>query len=148
MRWKVLIFLLALCAEVSATEYDFHIDFRECKAAVGYLVLSDESLKVLPGEPTFFSCNRESSVIECDFIFKQDPEQHGVKGNHEVYEVLLDLPPLLHFRSENGSEFLAINTTQHAATVTTLVLDQVFLGAKVCSGVYLTDFELQNLLSE
>jgi len=35
-----------------AAEPDFFINFTSCKNAVGYLVLSDESLKIIEGDPT------------------------------------------------------------------------------------------------
>ena len=112
---------------------------------VGYLVLSNESLKVMTGEPTVLACKRQFNAIHCDFIFKNNPKQKGIKGNSEKYKVVIDSPPLLHFKSETGAEYVAVDTTQHAATLSTRILDEKFLGAKVCQGIYATDFEMKNI---
>lgn len=126
-------------------EYDFHVDFGECKTVVGYLVLSKESLKVMPGDPTVMACKRQSNTVRCDFVFKSDPSQKGRRGNSEEYKVIIDSPPLLHFMTDSGSEYVAIDTSQHAATLTTRILHQKFSGSKVCQGLYTTDFEMKNL---
>jgi hypothetical protein len=48
-----LVFVCLLITSVAfGNEYDFYIDFSECKIVVGYLVLSSESLKTMPGDPT------------------------------------------------------------------------------------------------
>lgn len=128
---------------ISAADYDFFIDFSECKSTVGYLVLSNESLKTLPADPAIMECKRISKIVNCDFTFKND--QKGHKGNSEKYEVVIDSPPFLHLSSKTGSEYIAINTTQHAATITTRIVHEKFLGAKVCQGIYATDFEMKSM---
>lgn len=141
---SLLFALLIFSAQyVSASDYDFYIEFSECKNTVAYLVLSDESLKVMPGDPTFMACKRISNIVNCDFQFKN--KQKGHKGNSEQYEVILDSPPLLYLSSKSGSEFISIDTTQHSAAITTRLVHQKYLGSKVCRGLYLTDFEMKNL---
>lgn len=146
MKNKTIVTLLGIlaCPSVWCAEYDFYIDFESCKSVVGYLVLSNESLKTMPGDATVLGCKRESNIVLCDFFFKKNPNQKGLKGNTEKYEVVIDSPPLLHFKTESGSEYVAIDTTQHAATLSSRVLDQKFLGAKVCQGFYATNFEMKS----
>ena len=126
-----------------ASDPDFFINFLSCKNAVGYLVLSDESLKIIDGDPTTMGCVRHSSDISCDFVFNDGKEGH--KGNSETYKVVIDAPPLLHFATSNGSEFIAFNTSQHAAVLVSRLLDKQFAGSKVCHGIYMTSFEMDNL---
>jgi hypothetical protein len=58
---------------------------------------------------------------------------------------MLDSPPLLYFELLKGNEFIVINTAEHAAVMSSLVLHQKFAGSKICHGLYLTDFELKNI---
>jgi hypothetical protein len=129
----------------ASADYDFYVNFTKCKTVVGYLILSHKSLKVMRGGTTIMGCNRQSSGIRCDFIFKAHPEQKGRRGNSAGYKVIIDSPPLLHFLSNNGAEYVAINTSQRAATLTSRAVHQQFLGSKVCQGFYTTRFEVENL---
>ena len=123
-----------------AADPDFFVDFSSCKIAVGYLVLSDESLKIVDADVTVMACNRRSNNISCDFIFKGQSKKTNVQ-----YQVTLDSPPLLHFSTKDGSEYVAIDTSQHASVVITRVLETKFAGSKVCQGLYATAFEMKNL---
>lgn len=127
----------------TAAEPDFYINFSTCKNAVGYLVLSEESFKIIPGEPTVMGCFKSSEDIRCMFEFQDG--QAGHKGNSENYKVVIDSPPYLHFKTQNGSEYVAIDTGQHAAVLISRVLGEQFAGSKVCHGLYTTSFEVNNL---
>lgn len=48
---------------------DFYLLFEKCKLLVGYLVQSDESLKVFDGDKTLLRCTRTSQKIRCRFEF-------------------------------------------------------------------------------
>jgi len=139
----ILAFSLFQAQNVLANDYDFCIDFSECKITVGYLVLSKESLKTMPGDPTVMACNRKSEIVECDFIFKDKGK--GIKGQSERYEVILDSPPLLYLLSKKGSEFIAIDTVQHSAAMTSRIVNEKFVGSKVCQGIYFTGFEMKSM---
>jgi hypothetical protein len=142
------LFALLTSAAARGEGYDFYINFDKCQSVVGYLVISNESLKIIPGEPTVLACKRQSSAILCDFIFKNNPQQEGIKGNSEKYKIVMDIPPLLHFKSETGAEYVAVDTTQHASTIITRIIDRQFAGAKVCQGLYATDFETKHLFDK
>jgi hypothetical protein len=135
MFWGIFIIDLSFAADP-----DFFVDFSSCKIAVGYLVLSDESLKIVDGEMTVMACNRKSNNISCEFTFKEQSKKVQVQ-----YQVTLDSPPLLHFSTNDGSEYVAVDTSQHAAVVITRVLETKFAGSKVCQGLYATAFEIKNL---
>jgi len=143
IKLLLLALLVFQARHISAADYDFYLDFSECKLTVGYLVLSKESIKTLPGDPTTMACRRTSNIVDCDFIFKTELE--GRKEKSERYEVVMDSPPLLILSIIGGSETIAINTSQHAAAVTSRIIREQFLGAKVCQGMYLTDFERKGL---
>ena len=126
-----------------AAEPDFFINFSSCKTAVGYLVLSEKSLKITEGDPLVMSCSRHAMDISCSFEFHN--RQMGIKGNSEMYKVFLDSPPLLYFATSNGSGNIAIDMSQHAAVLVNLIFDVKFVGSKVCHGLYTTRFEMENL---
>ena len=147
MRRLFVILCITLCMSMIdssfAVDPDFFVDFSSCKITVGYLVLSDGSLKIIDGDVTIMACNRRSNNIFCDFTFKGQSKKTNVQ-----YQVTLDSPPLLHFSTKDGSEYVAIDTSQHAAVVITRVLETQFAGSKVCQGLYATAFEMKNLKSK
>lgn len=146
MRIKIALILIGVMIDSAmAEEYDFYLHLDECKTVVSYLVISKPSLKVFPGDPVTLGCKRASNMIVCDLTFNADPKQKGRRGNKERYEVSIDSPPLFHLKSGNGAEYIAIDTVQHVATLTSRVIDEKFVGAKVCRGVYITDFEMRNI---
>ena len=102
-----------------------------------------KALKIIDGDVTIMACNRRSNNISCDFTFKGQSKKTNVQ-----YQVTLDSPPLLHFSTKDGSEYVAIDTSQHAAVVITRVLETQFAGSKVCQGLYATAFEMKNLKSK
>jgi hypothetical protein len=144
MRGLSIILCIALCMFTIdpsfAADPDFFVDFSSCKIVVGYLVLSDESLKIMDGDMTVMACNRRSNNISCDLTFRGSSQKNIVQ-----YQVTLDSPPFLHFSTKNGSEYVAIDTSQHAAVVITRVLETQFAGSKICQGLYATAFEMKNL---
>ncbi len=145
-KYNVLLFTFAgllIPSGLWCADYDFYMDFNGCKMLVGYLVPADRSLAVIRGDPTFMACKRHSNAIHCDFIFKADPDQQGQRGNSENYTVIADSPPILYFETDNGSSFVAINTSQHAVTLISRIVDRRFVGSQVCHGMYTTQFESQ-----
>ena len=147
MMYKYLFYLILLASLLpissAATEPDFFILFQSCKTTVGYLVLSDSSIKTFEGEPTRMVCFKQGDKISCTFTFNED--QKGINANLQNYNVLFDSPPLLHFATENHSEFIAIDTNQHAAVLINRIVDKQFAGSKICHGLYATSFEMKNL---
>jgi hypothetical protein len=147
MYLRLLLFTIAGLLSPSGVlyaDYDFYMDFYKCKVLLGYLVLSEKNLKVVRGDRSFMGCKRRFNAIHCDFIFKAETDQQGVHGNSGNYRVIIDSPPVLHFLSDNGAEYIAINTSQHAATLTSRALGRQYAGSKVCSGLYTTQFEMQS----
>jgi hypothetical protein len=143
----IALFLFTFFSTVYSAEYDFYIHFDNCKCLVGYLFLTDnESIQVMPGDTSVLACKRQSNTILCDFFF--DKGEKGIRGNREKYKIIIDSPPLLHFRSETGADYVAVDTNRHAATVSIRLLHENFLGAKVCQGLYTTDFEMKHLKKE
>lgn len=138
---SVLAALLAVCA--MATEPDFYLKMQKCKITVGHLVLSDESLKVIDGDPPTFACIRQSASVSCALSLESGVQGH--KGNHVQYKVLADSPPILLLSDETGGEFISINTTQRAAVIITRILALKYASSKVCHGLYTTSFDLKAL---
>lgn len=139
----VLLLLTLYSAQSSASEPEFFIKYTSCSNTVGYLILSHESLKTMPGDTTSMGCSRSADDVFCSFIF--DNAEAGHKGNKVNYKILIDSPPYLHFSTPNGSEYISIDTNQHAAVLVSRVLGEKYAGSKVCQGLYATSFEMKNI---
>lgn len=136
--------LLALAAtNANAIEPDFYILAQSCKTTIGYLVLSEESLKTVQGDPATFGCMRLGSEMLCAFAFEGGLRGH--KGNAVTYNVDLDSPPHLFLSDAKGSELISINTQVRAAVIVTRVAGIEYLGAKVCHGIYATASDVEAL---
>ena len=96
---------------------DFYLSFEKCTTTVGYLVLSDQSLKSSEGTGFFMGCTRISNTIRCETEFKDGSKGH--KGNLAEYKVDLDSPPLLIFTDGKMADYFVIDLTQHAVTIIT-----------------------------
>ena len=136
----------ALPTRALATEPDFYLVMQNCKIAVGYLSLTEESLNVIDGDPATSACFRQPGAVPCAFAFEAGAEGH--KGNSADYTVLSDSPPMLFLTDENGSEFVSINTTKRAAVVVTRLAAHEYAGSKVCHGLYATASDLEALKEE
>jgi hypothetical protein len=141
MRLALIAISLLAAAPALAREPDFYVAMQTCKTVVGYLVLSDESLKVFEGDPTVLACARTGKTVDCLLSFPK-PGQTSVTGDTINYQVLADSPPHLILSNSNGSEFLSIDLVQRAAVSITRHLDVKLAGSKVCQGVYATSFDL------
>jgi hypothetical protein len=122
---------------------DFYLAFENCRTTVGYLVLSDQSLRSVEGAGSFMGCTRMSNSIRCETEFIDGINGH--KWNLAEYKVDLDSPPLLIFTDGKMADYFVIDLTQHAATIISRVVDKTFAGAKVCRGMYMTESEFRGL---
>ena len=61
------------------SEPDFYLLMKKCSITVGYLVLSDESLKTVEGTPVTSACVRRGKAISCRLTFVDGVK--GVQGN-------------------------------------------------------------------
>lgn len=137
-KWIFRGFLLLFITPTISIAADFYIHFDRCRITVGYLVLSNESLKTLDGDGSLTSCTRISQSIRCEFEFFGESKGNR---NSDEYKVHIETPPLLIFTNTNMSDYYVIDMNQHAATLITRVLDSKFAGAKVCHGTYMTESE-------
>ena len=142
-KMTFLAFLLLFSITSIGNAADFYLLFENCRTTVGYLVLSDQSLKSVEGAGFLMGCTRMSNSIRCETEFIDGSAGH--KGNVAEYKVDLDSPPLLIFTDEKMADYFVIDLNQHAATIITRVIDRKFAGAKVCQGMYLTESELKAL---
>jgi hypothetical protein len=142
LKWFfwALLFLFMIPSTITAA--DFYLHFTSCRITVGYLVLSNESLKTFEGDGSLTTCTRVSQSIRCEFEFPS-----GSKGyrNSDEYKVHIESPPILIFTNENMSDYYVIDMNQHAVTLITRVLETKFAGAKVCHGTYMTESERKEL---
>jgi hypothetical protein len=81
--------------------------------------------------------------IACEMVFVDGSK--GTKGQTANYTVTIDSPPQLWFSDDRAADFIAVNTTNHAAVMITRVADQQFIGSKVCHGMFATQSELEAL---
>ena len=126
-------------------EVDFYVVMEKCKTTVGYLVQSDESIKILDGTPYTLACQRQSKRVICQLVMADGEE--SVKGKELQLDVILDSIPDLYLESESSGDFYAIHLTNHSAVGITRSLGELFAGSKVCQGVFLTGDEMK-LLTE
>jgi hypothetical protein len=147
MKSKAVLAPLALTAllatSTSAAEPDFYLMMEKCKTTVGHLVVSDESLKVLDGDPATLGCYRQSADVSCVLAMEGGVEGH--KGSQIQYKIVTDSPPKLILSDKSGGEFISIDTTQRAAVVITRILGLEFAASKVCHGLYATSFDIKAL---
>ena len=136
----VLFLTFIIANNAIADDHDFYLNFSECITSASYLVLTNESLKSMKGDPAAFACKRESKIIVCDIFFKGNQKPKNMQ-----YEIVIDSPPVLHFQTDNGSEYVAIDTSQHAAAIISRIVDLKLAGAKVCHGMFVTDFEAKEI---
>lgn len=135
--------LLAPLAEGQSERPDFHLLLEKCRTTVGYLVLSDESLKAFEGEPVYNACTRRSRKVSCTLSFPGAAE--GIKGRTAEYSVVLDSPPHLHFTDAKYADYFAVNLSEHSVVLVTRVAFEKGLGSKVCHGIFATDDEMKAL---
>ena len=147
MRSKTVLVSSALAAllatPASAAEPDFYLMMEKCKTAVGYLVASDENLKVIDGDLATLACSRQSADVSC--VLSMEGGAEGHKGRHVKYKIVADSPPKLILSDEAGGEFISIDTTQRAAVTITRILGLEFAATKVCTGLYATPSDLKAL---
>ena len=130
-------------SEGSAIEPDFYLMMEKCKTTVGYLVLSDQSLRLLEGDPATSACIRQAGTVLCYLSWGDGTPGH--RGNVVEYQILADAPPLLILSDANGGEYISVNTTERAAVVVTRIASIEYAGSKVCHGLYATSFDLKGM---
>jgi len=143
MKKTILILFITIFPQItSASDVDFYLLFNSCKTTVGYLVQSDNPVKTLEGDKFTMACgkvkNKENMLYCVTQIDKEEPK-------HVYYQIGFDSPPHLHFMTENGSEYIGINTVNHAAVHINRMLGESFVGSKICHGTYLTQFEADKM---
>jgi len=143
VKWRVEAFLFLFATPYICPAADFYLYFEKCKITVGYLILSNESLKTFDGDGSLTACTRIAQTIRCEFEFPAGISK-GYRNSDE-YKVDIETPPLLVFTNANMSDYYVIDMSQHAATLITRLMDQKFAGAKVCQGTYMTESERKAL---
>ena len=138
IKWILGVFLSLTIIPTVVNAADFYIKFDKCSITVGYLVLSNESLKTVSGDGSLTVCTRNGQAIHCDFSFSGDSKGFTDSGD---YTVRIESPPLFIFTNTNMSDYYVIDQVQHAATLITRVMDPKYAGAKVCNGTYMTESE-------
>jgi hypothetical protein len=132
--------LPVLPAGAPEREPDFYLMMQKCSTTVGYLVLSDASLKTVEGTPALNTCTRNGKSISCMLEFKD-----GSPPKRAEYEVDLDSPPMLYFMDSQHGDWIAVDTAAHAAVVITRIVGEKYVGSKVCHGMFATQSEMTAL---
>jgi hypothetical protein len=118
---------------------DFYLVMAKCKTTIGYHVQSDQSMKLFDDDPMSAACERHSQTLVC--IWATPNGSPMVKGPGAEYSLFLDSPPLLHFGTANGSDFVTVDTNAHTAVLISRVIQPKFSGSKVCWGIFTTESE-------
>lgn len=120
---------------------DFYVVFRDCQS-IGVGPGGGE-VKTVDAPESSLACWRRSEKVPC--IMTSGEEQKEI-----TFTVDADIPPLLTLvQGKHAGDFIAVDTVQHTATLLTRVL----LGgsgvvAKICSGVFATAFEVDQIKLE
>ena len=122
---------------------DFYLTMEECTTTLGYIGPSVETLKSVPGDKSIFACTRASKRITCDL--KMEGNAPSVKGATVNFTVGLDSPPFLYFQDDTGSDFFAINLTNHRVVSISRFVSEAIIGSKVCRGSFMTESERNSL---
>ena len=137
----VLAVSLVVGTAMAADEADFYLVAQSCSGKVAYLTESDERLKGYDTDAQSLACLRRSDAVVCAISY---PGTESPESKVE-FRVLLDSPPLLYLMSENGSDFVAIDTVKRTAAMLTRVIHQQFAGSKVCEGIFATSHDVRLL---
>jgi hypothetical protein len=145
MKKTILILLLMSMPQIAnASDIDFYLTFESCKTTVGYLVQSDTPVKTLDGDKFTMACgkvkNKKNMLYCVTQIENEEPK-------HVYYQIGFDSPLNLHFMTENGSEYIGINTVNHAGVHINRMVGESFVGSKICHGNYLTQFEVDKIMN-
>lgn len=144
MKQIVLLLVLLigiLLSKAAYAESDFYLYFEKCKLTIGYLVHSNDSLKITDGDGSLVQCSRISQAINCEFINLETKRPYAFG----TYLVRIETSPILIFSDESGADYFVVDQVTHAATIITRVVDPQFAGAKVCQGTYMTESERKSL---
>jgi len=136
LSWIVVVTVGASSCGVYA-QADFYLEMEECKTTLGYIGPSDEALATVSADNSVFACSRASQEITC--IVRVGAEEGTTTAS---FTVDLDSPPYLYFQNSNGSDFFAINLTNHRVVAISRYVSEYIVGSKVCRGSYLTASEV------
>ena len=146
MKKAVLILLImGVPQSASASGIDFYLLFKSCKTTVGYLVQSENSVKTFDGDNFEMGCGKVKNKVNMLYCVTQIGKE---EPKHMYYQIGFDSPPHFHFMTENGSEYIGINSVNHAAVHINRMVGESFVGSKICHGVYLTQFEADQIRNE
>jgi hypothetical protein len=63
----------------------------------------------------------------------------------QIYDIAIDSPPFLSFKTDAGGDFVTVHTINQAAVLSSRLASTRMLGAKVCHGTFMTSSELKSL---
>lgn len=132
----LIIFLVGIGAARAGA--DFYILPNECKMLL--VSLDDGSIKTAVGDPPSYECIRRGEKIGCAVSYASGGKSEA--GTNEVFQVLVDSPPLLFFGSENGATLFSVNLGTRKVGFTARLTDVSYIGEKVCSANYTTAQEV------
>jgi hypothetical protein len=131
--------IILVCVGSSAFAADFYILPKECKILL--VSLDDGSIRNAAGDPPTYGCIRRGEQIGCSVSYASGGKSEA--GSTEIFQVLIDSPPLLYFGSDNGSTLFSVNTLTRNVGFTARLTDVGFIGEKVCSANYTTAQEVE-----
>lgn len=132
--------LPAIAAESEGAGLDFLVLFKQCKATFAPLHMVDQPVVTAEGDPVGLGCVRSDGKMHCLLEVADE-------STPQVYDIAIDTPPLLAFRTEGGGDFVTIHTTNHVAVLSSRLASTEMLGAKICHGTYMTASELEHMRS-
>lgn len=144
MKYLMAILLTLFTWSYSVYGADFYLKASDCKIVVASTVTQSEVL-TQDGVGSVGVCERKGKTVICLFQFDDNSSSSKMKSNTVPYSIELDSPPYLSLKMVGGNEIIFINTVQHAFGLSSMIMEENFMGNKICNGVYMTQMELDGM---
>lgn len=133
-----MLYLLLAAQIIGASPESFSVIMLECKVSSGVLHESIHEVRTIDAPQTVARCVRKKKSIQCDW---------DVEGKKDKisYNVDIDSPPYIWASGQNGGDVLVYNRKVRSAVTLTRVTDmKVFVGSRVCSGMFVSQAEIDS----
>lgn len=120
-------------ASINANASDFYIETKNCSNLLASMEFGVDEIKPFESNNPILLCHKYKTEVLCDIsFFNTDEERKGVK-----YGILVDSPPYLVLSIEDANvEFISINTSTNAASISSKSMTPVYTVVKLCKGYF------------
>ena len=144
---RVAIWLVLMIWSGNAMSSQFYVVFNNCKNTVGYMANSSNNLQIIEGIRTALQCIQSTTQVDCLLAFANDDGKFGEFSKKVSYKIKIDSGTTLMVDGIGISEVMYFDRQKNTAILRSGVMDEsdkpMFMGSKVCTGNYFTEFELK-----